>query len=82
MYSIHEGIRGISLDPSDSTETLMPITGTLFAVGVDFHAGSLSNILHCLFMGGQHVFFMIVITAFSEKTSPWQVLFSVVDGET
>ncbi|RXN00434.1 Low-density lipoprotein receptor-related protein 1B [Acipenser ruthenus] len=38
MYSIHEGIRGISLDPSDSTETLMPITGTLFAVGVDFHA--------------------------------------------
>ncbi|MBN3319690.1 LRP1B protein, partial [Atractosteus spatula] len=38
MYSIHEGIRGISLDPSDSTEALMPITGTLFAVGVDFHA--------------------------------------------
>nr|XP_015214111.1 PREDICTED: low-density lipoprotein receptor-related protein 1B isoform X2 [Lepisosteus oculatus] len=38
MYSIHEGIRGISLDPGDSTEALMPITGTLFAVGVDFHA--------------------------------------------
>lgn len=39
MYSIHEGIRGISLDPNDNTEALMPITGTLFAVGVDFHAG-------------------------------------------
>uniref|UniRef100_A0A8C7X7I9 Low density lipoprotein receptor-related protein 1Bb n=1 Tax=Oryzias sinensis TaxID=183150 RepID=A0A8C7X7I9_9TELE len=40
MYSIHEGIRGISLDPNDNTEALMPITGTLFAVGVDFHAGN------------------------------------------
>ncbi|XP_064182725.1 low-density lipoprotein receptor-related protein 1B-like isoform X2 [Anguilla rostrata] len=38
LYSIHEGIRGISLDPSDHTEALMPISGTLFAVGVDFHA--------------------------------------------
>ncbi|KAJ8351571.1 hypothetical protein SKAU_G00230470, partial [Synaphobranchus kaupii] len=36
MYSIHEGIRGISLDPSDHTEALMPISGTLFAVGVDY----------------------------------------------
>ncbi|KAI2660780.1 Low-density lipoprotein receptor-related protein 1B [Labeo rohita] len=41
MYSFHEGIRGISLDPSDHAETLMPISGTLFAVGVDFHAGNL-----------------------------------------
>lgn len=40
MYSVHEGVRGISLDLSDHTETLMPITGTLFAVGVDFHAGT------------------------------------------
>jgi hypothetical protein len=39
MYSIHEGIRGIALDPNDNMEALMPITGTLFAVGVDFHAG-------------------------------------------
>lgn len=39
MYSIHEGIRGIALDPNDNSEALMPITGTLFAVGVDFHAG-------------------------------------------
>lgn len=39
MYSIHEGIRGISLDPGDSSEALMPLTGTLFAVGLDFHAG-------------------------------------------
>uniref|UniRef100_A0A8K9XSB1 EGF-like domain-containing protein n=1 Tax=Oncorhynchus mykiss TaxID=8022 RepID=A0A8K9XSB1_ONCMY len=40
MYSIHEGIRGIALDLNDNMETLMPITGTLFAVGVDFHAGN------------------------------------------
>uniref|UniRef100_A0A3B4E5T6 EGF-like domain-containing protein n=1 Tax=Pygocentrus nattereri TaxID=42514 RepID=A0A3B4E5T6_PYGNA len=40
MYSVHEGVRGISLDPTDHTETLMPISGTLFAVGVDFHAGN------------------------------------------
>ncbi len=40
MYSFHEGIRGIALDPSDHSETLMPISGTLFAVGVDFHAGT------------------------------------------
>ncbi|TKS67473.1 Prolow-density lipoprotein receptor-related protein 1 [Collichthys lucidus] len=40
MYSIHEGIRGIALEPNDNTEALMPITGTLFAVGVDFHAGN------------------------------------------
>ncbi|KAG1968577.1 low-density lipoprotein receptor-related protein 1B [Pimephales promelas] len=40
MYSFHEGIRGIALDPSDHAETLMPISGTLFAVGVDFHAGN------------------------------------------
>ncbi|XP_029103120.1 low-density lipoprotein receptor-related protein 1B-like isoform X3 [Scleropages formosus] len=40
MYSIHEGIRGISLDPNDNMEALMPITGALFAVGVDFHAGN------------------------------------------
>uniref|UniRef100_A0A8C2L9E4 Low density lipoprotein receptor-related protein 1Bb n=1 Tax=Cyprinus carpio TaxID=7962 RepID=A0A8C2L9E4_CYPCA len=40
MYSFHEGIRGIALDPGDHAETLMPISGTLFAVGVDFHAGN------------------------------------------
>uniref|UniRef100_A0A8D2ZZH8 EGF-like domain-containing protein n=1 Tax=Scophthalmus maximus TaxID=52904 RepID=A0A8D2ZZH8_SCOMX len=40
MYSIHEGIRGIALDPNDNSEALMAITGTLFAVGVDFHAGN------------------------------------------
>ncbi|KAG7252191.1 hypothetical protein CRUP_006530, partial [Coryphaenoides rupestris] len=38
MYSIHKGIRGIALDPNDNTEALMPITGTQFAVAVDFHA--------------------------------------------
>ncbi|XP_031438138.1 low-density lipoprotein receptor-related protein 1B isoform X1 [Clupea harengus] len=40
MYSVHEGVRGVSLDPADSSETLMPVTGTLFAVGVDFHAAN------------------------------------------
>ncbi|TRY84843.1 hypothetical protein DNTS_002284 [Danionella cerebrum] len=40
MYSFHEGIRGMGLDPSDLSETLMPISGSLFAVGVDFHAGN------------------------------------------
>ncbi|KAG7259671.1 hypothetical protein CRUP_013124 [Coryphaenoides rupestris] len=40
MYSIHKGIRGIALDPNDNTEALMPITGTQFAVAVDFHAGN------------------------------------------
>ncbi|XP_016148446.1 low-density lipoprotein receptor-related protein 1B [Sinocyclocheilus grahami] len=40
MYSINEGIRGLSLDPSDNSEVLMPLTGTLFAVGLDYHAGN------------------------------------------
>lgn len=48
MYSVHEGMRGISLDPTDHTEALMPITGTLFAVGVDFHAGKHPSF--CLFL--------------------------------
>lgn len=39
MYSVHEGIRGIPLEPSDKTDALMPISGTSFAVGIDFHAG-------------------------------------------
>ncbi|XP_076159537.1 low-density lipoprotein receptor-related protein 1B-like [Alosa pseudoharengus] len=40
LYSVHEGIRGLSLDPSDNSETLMPVTGTVFTVGLDFHAGN------------------------------------------
>ncbi|XP_041434027.1 low-density lipoprotein receptor-related protein 1B-like [Xenopus laevis] len=40
MYSVHEGIRGIPLDPSDRMDALMPISGTSFAVGIDFHAGN------------------------------------------
>ncbi|CAB1328019.1 unnamed protein product, partial [Coregonus sp. 'balchen'] len=40
MYSVHEGIRGISLDPSDNSEALMPVTGSMMAVGIDFHAGN------------------------------------------
>ncbi|XP_007606059.2 low-density lipoprotein receptor-related protein 1B-like, partial [Cricetulus griseus] len=38
MYSVHEGIRGIPLEPSDKMDALMPISGTAFAVGIDFHA--------------------------------------------
>lgn len=49
MYSFHEGIRGIALDPSDHAETLMPISGTLFAVGVDFHAGTFMQSCYLLF---------------------------------
>ncbi|XP_069472627.1 low-density lipoprotein receptor-related protein 1B isoform X1 [Ambystoma mexicanum] len=40
MYSVHEGVRGIPLDPSDRMEALMPISGASFAVGIDFHAGN------------------------------------------
>lgn len=43
IYSIHEGVRGVALDPNDNSEALMPITGTLFAVGVDFHAGMIPS---------------------------------------
>lgn len=39
MYSVHEGIRGIPLDPNDKMDALMPISGASFAVGIDFHAG-------------------------------------------
>lgn len=39
MYSVHEGIRGIPLDPNDKMDALMPVSGTSFAVGIDFHAG-------------------------------------------
>lgn len=42
MYSVHEGIRGIPLDPNDKMEALMPVSGTSFAVGIDFHAGKYS----------------------------------------
>lgn len=41
MYSVNEGIRGLSLDPSDNAEVLMPVTGTTFAMGLDYHAGML-----------------------------------------
>ncbi|GAB0191315.1 low-density lipoprotein receptor-related protein 1B [Grus japonensis] len=40
MYSVHEGIRGIPLDPNDKMDALMPLSGTSFAVGIDFHAGN------------------------------------------
>lgn len=45
LYSVHEGIRGIPLDPSDKSDALVPVSGTSLAVGIDFHAGmsSVSN---------------------------------------
>lgn len=39
LYSVHEGIRGIPLDPSDKSDALVPVSGTSLAVGIDFHAG-------------------------------------------
>lgn len=39
LYSVHEGIRGIPLDPQDKSDALVPVSGTSLAVGMDFHAG-------------------------------------------
>lgn len=39
LYSVHEGIRGIPLDPLDKSDALVPVSGTSLAVGIDFHAG-------------------------------------------
>lgn len=39
LYSVHEGIRGIPLDPGDKSDALVPVSGTSLAVGIDFHAG-------------------------------------------
>lgn len=39
MYSSQDGIRGVSLDPTDHSDTLIPISGPLIAAGLDFHAG-------------------------------------------
>uniref|UniRef100_A0A8C1DBB8 Low density lipoprotein receptor-related protein 1Ab n=1 Tax=Cyprinus carpio carpio TaxID=630221 RepID=A0A8C1DBB8_CYPCA len=38
LYSVHEGIRGVPLDPSDKSDALVPVSGTSLAVGIDFHA--------------------------------------------
>lgn len=43
LYSVHEGIRGIPLDPSDKSDALVPVSGTSLAVGIDFHAGMTSS---------------------------------------
>ncbi|XP_030628050.1 low-density lipoprotein receptor-related protein 1B [Chanos chanos] len=40
MYSVHEGIRGVSLEPNEVSDAIMPVMGTVLAVGVDFHAGN------------------------------------------
>ncbi|XP_076861463.1 low-density lipoprotein receptor-related protein 1-like isoform X3 [Brachyhypopomus gauderio] len=38
LYSVHEGIRGIPLDPADKSDALVPVSGSSLAVGIDFHA--------------------------------------------
>lgn len=43
LYSVHEGIRGIPLDPSDKSDALVPVSGTSLAVGIDFHAGEYTD---------------------------------------
>uniref|UniRef100_A0A3Q2C7L2 EGF-like domain-containing protein n=1 Tax=Cyprinodon variegatus TaxID=28743 RepID=A0A3Q2C7L2_CYPVA len=43
LYSVHEGIRGIPLDPSDKSDALVPVSGTSLAVGIDFHAGKAAH---------------------------------------
>ncbi|XP_062904698.1 low-density lipoprotein receptor-related protein 1-like isoform X1 [Mobula hypostoma] len=40
MYSVHEEIRGISLEPNDRSDALLPISGTSLTVGIDFHAAN------------------------------------------
>lgn len=39
LYSVHEGIRGIPLDPNDKSDALVPVSGTSWLFGIDFHAG-------------------------------------------
>ncbi|XP_043939564.1 prolow-density lipoprotein receptor-related protein 1 [Protopterus annectens] len=38
LYSVHEGLRGIPLDPNDKSDALVPVSGTSLVVGIDFHA--------------------------------------------
>lgn len=57
MYSVHEGIRGIPLDPNDKMDALMPISGTSFAVGIDFHAGKYCVCIVCCICGKNCKFF-------------------------
>ncbi|XP_053083242.1 low-density lipoprotein receptor-related protein 1 isoform X3 [Pangasianodon hypophthalmus] len=38
LYSVHEGIRGIPLDPADKSDALVPVSGSSLTVGIDFHA--------------------------------------------
>ena len=49
LYSVHEGIRGIPLDPSDKSDALVPVAGTSLAVGIDFHAGE-DCLIGCLLL--------------------------------
>lgn len=44
LYSVHEGIRGIPLDPLDKSDALVPVSGTSLAVGIDFHAGEHADV--------------------------------------
>lgn len=46
LYSVHEGIRGIPLDPLDKSDALVPVSGTSLAVGIDFHAGECECLIY------------------------------------
>ncbi len=78
MYSIHEGVRGIALDPNDNSEALMPITGTLFAVGVDFHAGMIPCSTQGIFIvqSGFNREYIAAGTICQISTEAWRVVLS------
>ncbi|XP_035376859.1 low-density lipoprotein receptor-related protein 1B [Electrophorus electricus] len=40
LFSTHEGIRGIGLDPGDGGDVLTPMLGTSLAASLDYHAGN------------------------------------------
>ncbi|TRY82421.1 hypothetical protein DNTS_016378 [Danionella cerebrum] len=40
IYSSNEGIKGHSLEPNDNSEVLAALSGSLLAVGLDYHAGN------------------------------------------
>ncbi|XP_062845365.1 low-density lipoprotein receptor-related protein 1B-like [Trichomycterus rosablanca] len=54
FYSSHDGIRGVSLDPGDNSDALIPVTGTLLAAGLDFHAAN--DTLYWTDLGSNKIF--------------------------
>lgn len=74
LYSVHEGIRGIPLDPSDKSDALVPVSGTSLAVGIDFHAGKTTHFVskdkQSLLM---KVFFFFLMLVKQQPQSPLTV---------